>query len=98
MIKFREYLKEGKKGSFLDNKKIPKEEQNVWILSGTFADKPEQGIIKISYNIDRKGLSNTYLDVETKKGIKHLNIAQIFDHKPKKIKVKDEYGEITKWE
>ena len=97
MIKLKDLLTEFNKGSFLDNKILPKLNQNVWILSGQFGDIPLQGIIKNISNIDKKGLSNTYVDVQTKKGIKHVNIDQIFDHKPIKTKIKDKFGVTSKW-
>ena len=95
-MKFIEYLTETK-GSFLDNKNLPKLNQKVWFLSGMFGDKPEQGTIIRITNIDNKGLSNTSVDLKTPKGEKHVNIMLIFDHKPQKHKVNDEYGEVSKW-
>lgn len=95
-MNFKQYLKE-ETGSFLDNKKIPKLNQNVWFLSGMFGDIPKKGKVLDISDIDRKGLSNTYLEIETSKEKKHVNIMLVFDHKPKKTKIKDEYGELTKW-
>lgn len=91
-----EYLNE-KKGSFLDNKKLPKEGQKVWALVG-FDRKIVQGTVKKLSNIDQKGLANTYLDLDVKGKNYHLDISQIYDHKPKQVKTKDEYGEVTIWE
>ncbi len=72
--------------------------QRVWILAGQFADKPMQGIILSVSNIDNKGINNTYCDIKTEYGLKHTNINQIFNHKPKRVIKKDCFGNYTTWE
>ena len=85
------------KGSYLDNKRMPKEGDTVYALVG-FDRKVVKGkVMKVS-NIDQKGLANTYLDIDVNGKNYHLDVSQIFDHKPKKVKTKDEYGEVTIWE
>ncbi len=71
--------------------------QNVWILAGQFADRPLKGVVRSVSNIDNKGSLNTYCDVETKEGIKHVNIILMFDQKPKKTVQEDCYGTFTAW-
>ena len=90
------YLGEGR-GSYLDNKKMPKEGDTVFALVG-FDRKVVKGTITKISNIDQKGLSNTYLDLNVNGKNYHLDISQIYDHKPKQMKKKDEYGEVTVWE
>lgn len=91
-MNFKEFLLESE-GSYLDKKKTPKEGDLVYFLHG-FNNEIKRGkIIKLS-NIDNKGLANTYMDIE---GGYHTSIDRIYDHKPKKVKVKDEYGEVTVW-
>lgn len=94
----RKYI-ESNEGSFLDNKKIPKENQVVYFLSGSIAPfKILKGIIKSITNIDQKGLSNTYFDIESNNKLFHVNIGSVFDHKPKQIEIEDEFGKIKIWQ
>lgn len=97
-MKFKKYLTEAKsRGSYLDIEKIPKEGENVYAVVG-FNQKIIKGKIVNITDIDRKGFSNTYVEVEDKNGKKYkLAINQIFDHKPKKEIIKDEYGETKVW-
>lgn len=95
-MRFKEYLEESK-GSFLDNKKVPKDGQMVYAVVG-FDQKIVKGKVLKTSNIDKKGIANTYLDIDVNGKTYHVDISQIFDHKPKKVKVKDEYGEVTIWE
>lgn len=95
-MKFKKYLKE-RKGSFLDNQKLPKEGQTVYAIVG-FNNKIVKGKVTRLTNIDNKGLSNTYLNIDVNGKNYHLSIDQIYDHIPKKVKIKDEYGETTIWE
>lgn len=71
--------------------------EKVWILAGQFADIPMQGAIKSITNIDNKGPLNTYCDVKTSHGLKHVNIAQIFKHRPEKILKEDCFGIFSTW-
>lgn len=96
-MRLKRYITEAK-GSYLDNKKMPKEGQEVYVLSGQMADKVVKGKIRKITNIDQKGLSNTYFDIEANGRNYHVNIAQVYDHKPKQVKTKDEYGDVTIWE
>lgn len=90
------YINEAK-GSYLDNKKMPKEGDTVYALVG-FDKKIVKGkIIKIN-NIDNKGLANTYLDLDANGKTYHTDISQIYDHKPKQVVKRDEYGEVKVWE
>lgn len=77
--------------------KMPKEGEVVWFLSGQVNQKPMNGTVVRITNIDRKGLSNTYMDIEVDGVVHHVNIAQVFDHKPNLRTVKDEYGETKRW-
>jgi hypothetical protein len=91
-------LKETKNtGSYLDNIQLPKEGQIVYFLKGQIAAKPIKGKIVTITNIDKKGLSNTYLDIEVNSRIYHTNISQVFDHLPKYQELSDEYGSYKKW-
>ena len=96
-MKFRDYIIKESKGNYLENKKIPKEGETVYALIG-FDKKVVKGIIKRVSNIDNKGLANTYLDIDVKGKNYHIDISQIYDHKPKKVKVKDQYGETIIWQ
>jgi hypothetical protein len=85
------------KGSYLENKKMPKEGDIVYFLQG-FNQKVMKGKIVNVTNIDKKGLANTYVDVESGGKNYHNNIHQIYDHKPKKVIKTDDYGEVKIWE
>ena len=90
-----QYLTE-KNGSYLENGKTPKENDKVYTLVG-FDQKIIKGkIIRIT-NIDNKGLANNYMDIDDGQKKWHVSIDVVFDHKPKKIKVRDEYGETSRW-
>ena len=94
-MRLQQYITESK-GSYLENKKMPNINDTVYALVG-FDQKIITGkVIRIT-NIDKKGLANNYMDIVDGKKKWHTSIDVVFDHKPKKIKVKDEYGEITKW-
>ena len=95
-MRLKTYLNESK-GSYLDNKKLPKEGSTVYALVG-FDRKIVKGKIKKVHNIDNRGLGNTYLDLDVKGKNYHIDISQVYDHKPKQVKTKDEYGEVTIWE
>lgn len=95
-MRFLQYINEGS-GSYLDNKKMPKEGQEVYALVG-FERKVVKGRLKKISNIDNRGLANTYLDIDVKGKNYHISIDQVYDHKPKQVKTKDEYGEVTVWE
>jgi len=82
--------------TYLDNKKIPKINEKVYALVG-FENKIVNGKIVSVNNIDNKGLSNCYLDIDVSGKKYHVNISQIFNHKPKKVQIKDEYGFVTVW-
>lgn len=96
MKTFRDFIAED--GSYLDNQQVLKLGSEVWILTGQFADNPQKGMIKRIDNIDNKGLANTYVDVDVNGKIYHTNVAQVFDHKPKLVQVKDEYGFVKRWQ
>jgi len=90
-------LFEKKEGSLLDNKTLPKEGSTVWFLSGQMGDTIRVGeIIRID-NIDKKGLSNTYFTIMSSGKEYRCNISQTYDHKPRKVKWSDEYGEVMVW-
>lgn len=84
--------------SYLDYGKMPDTGDVVWFLGGQMADKPMKGTVLAINNIDQKGLANTYMDIDSKGKKYHVNIAQVYDHMPKRIKKKDEYGDVTVWE
>lgn len=88
-------------GSFLKNNKFPRINQNVWFLTTNehFKEEIMQGkVIKIS-NIDNRGMGNSYIDIEVKdsKDKKHIPIIHVFDHKPKKKEIVDEFGKVKIW-
>ncbi len=85
------------KGSYLDNVKMPKVGDTVWFLKG-FNLVPTKGEISTVTNIDQRGLANTYMDIKHGGSIAHVSIDLVYDHKPKKVKKQDQYGELTVWE
>ena len=96
-MRLKRYINESK-GSYLDNKKMPKEGQTVYVLVG-FDRKVVKGKVIKFNNIDNRGLANTYLDIKLADGRNHhTDISQVYDHKPKQVKTKDEYGDVTIWE
>jgi len=97
MKTFKELLIEAIKGSFLQNKKMPKEGQEVYALIGFDKKIVKVKILRLT-NIDNKGLANTYMDVTDGKKNYHINIDAIYDHKPKLVTKTDEYGEVKVWE
>lgn len=90
------YLVEAK-GSYLVNKKLPKEGESVYAIVG-FDKKIVKGKVTRVTNIDKKGLENTYMDLDVNGKIYHVDINQIYDHKPKKKFIEDEYGKVEIWE
>ena len=88
-----------KSGSYLDIGKKPKEGDKVWIIIVGMTEKLIHGIITRVSNIDNRGLANTYAEVSVDENSSyHVAINQMYDHKPKKVKKTDEYGEVTVWE
>jgi len=89
-------------GNYLKNKKMPKVGERVWFLKGQMSPfKVGKGKIIAVTNIDRRGLSNVYVDIEESDGNKknyHCNIMQLFDHRPKYIEKTDEFGKTYIWE
>lgn len=71
--------------------------EEVWALIGFENNIVEGSITKIT-NIDNKGASNTYVDIKSNGSRYHINIDQIFDHMPEKIKKQDTYGTYTAWQ
>jgi|AntAceMinimDraft_18_1070375.scaffolds.fasta_scaffold01581_15 hypothetical protein len=86
-----------RKGSYLDKQVIPIVGDIVWALIG-FVEKVVKGKIVSISDIDRKGLANTYIDIISKGKKYHVNTMSIFDHKPKRVKKKDRYGEVIIWQ
>ena len=88
-----------KDGSYLQNNRMPKVGEKVWILAGQMSPyKVVEGKITMVSNIDQRGLGNTYVDVAGKDGkTHHINVSMLFDHKPKRVKVTDQFGETTVW-
>lgn len=84
-------------GSYLDNMKNPKINETIWALVG-FENNIVKGLIVKVSNIDNKGASNTYIDIESDGHKYHINIDQIFDHIPEKVEKQDIYGRYTKWQ
>jgi hypothetical protein len=95
----RNRINAANKGSYLDNKLLPKEGAIVFVLVGSMSPfKVMKGKVSTLSNIDNKGLNNTYMDILLDNGkINHVHISMVFDHKPKQEKVTDEYGETTVW-
>ncbi len=88
------------KGSYLENKKLPKEGDIVYFLftkKDSLDQKIAKGKIERVNNIDNKGLSNTYLDINSGGRNFHVNIDQVFDHKPKYTELEDQFGKFKKW-
>ena len=87
-----------KKGSFFANNKLPQIGEKVFFLKG-FENKISSGKITGVWDIDKKGLSNTYADIIDIKGKKyHVNIDSIYDHFPKKVQLTDNFGEVEVWQ
>jgi len=85
------------RGSYLENDRLPKIGEKVFILHG-FNRKVVSGVVANVWDIDHKGLANTYIDVSTKLGRLHTSIESVFDHKPRLVKHIDSFGEIEVWE
>lgn len=98
-MKLREYLLNEKSGgSYLDNQKLPKEGDVVYVMTSRLGiGNPKKGIVKNITNIDNRGLSNTYLDIDVNGSLRHVNLMLVYDHKPKQVTKKDEFGEIKTW-
>jgi hypothetical protein len=87
-------LKEASKsGSYLDNKKLPRVGDMVYFLRG-FNKVVTKGKVTQVTDIDRRGIANTYVDID---GKYHVPLNVVFDHKPHKVKVKDIYGDTEVW-
>ncbi len=95
MIKIRQFKES--KGSYFDNKKLPREGDNIFFLYG-FNNEIKRGTILLISNIDRKGLGNTYFDIESNQRIFHVPINSIFDHRPKLVTKEDLFGKVKVWE
>lgn len=85
-------------GSFLAQGKAPKAGDEVWFLDGMFADTPRQGTVRMTSDIDSKGLSNTRVSIQAGGDVKNISLGSVFPHKPQKVTVTDEYGETKVWE
>jgi len=95
--RIREGLEEARnKGSFFDQRRIPKEGEKVWALVGQVDQKPIQGTISRVERTYHGG--HYYCEVQTAKGAKRVSSDLIFDHRPKRTKRRDEFGEVTVWE
>ena len=87
------------KGSCLDINTLPKPGDKVWAMTSKIGiGDPREGIVIRDMNIDNKGLSNTYLDIEIEGKNHHLNIMLVYNHLPKMVRIEDDYGEVTIWE
>ena len=83
--------------NYLNQNKVPKINDKVYALVG-FDACIIQGTISTITNIDNKGLSNTYVDIQTGNLKYHVNIGCIFDHLPIKITIQDDYGKLQVWD
>ncbi len=88
-------------GNVLENSIIVNSGNSVWFLRhkhGRIDLMADQGTIAAMFNIDNKGYANTYLDIINKKGKSfHVNIGQVYNHKPKLTLITDCYGETAQW-
>jgi hypothetical protein len=90
-------LQEAKrKGSFFDQGRTPKEGEKVWALVGQVDQKPIKGTILRVERTYHGG--HYYCDVQTAKGVKRVSSDLLFDHRPKRVKRTDQFGEVTVWE
>ena len=79
--------------------RIPKDGDEVYILAGCMADIVVKGKVLRTNNIDNKWFFNTYLEIENNNGgLHHVPISVVFDHKPKRVKITDTYGEVIVWQ
>lgn len=92
----RQLEEAARKGSFFDQRRIPREGEKVWVLVGQIDQKPMQGTISRVERTYHGG--HYYCDIQTAKGIRHAASDQIFDHRPKRVKRRDEFGEVAVWE
>lgn len=82
----------------------PAEGTQVWIMARASQDSleetPMRGVIVRRFNIDERGLGNTYFDVRLCDGSGrtfHLPINAVFDHEPKYTRFEDRLGPFHKW-
>jgi hypothetical protein len=92
-------------GCFLANHTIPREGEWVWTVD-TLSREISAGFISLVFDIDRKGLANTYVDlkivVHAGKDIDeqrtfHLSVNLLFDHVPELKLDQDNMGMFTTW-
>lgn len=85
------------KGSYLQNNQKPKNSDSIYFLYG-FNNEVKKGTVLFSTDIDNKGLSNVYIQIQSKDGQYHIAISSVYDHKPVQIEKEDEFGKIKVWE
>jgi hypothetical protein len=86
-----------RQGSYFDQGRIPKEGEKVWALVGQINQKAVQGTVSRADRTYHGG--HYHCDVQTAKGSTHrVSTDVMFDHRPKRVKRRDEFGEVTVWE
>lgn len=86
-------------GSFLEKGISPKEGMEVWARGGDELKTVRKGTITLTFNIDKKGLANTYVDLTTVDGKNwHLPVDCLYDHKPRLVEVEDQFGRVKVWQ
>lgn len=84
-------------GSYLQNNQKPESNSNVYFLHG-FTNEIKKGIVLFTTNIDNKGLSNVYVQIQGKTNQYHITISNVYNHKPVQIEKKDIFGKVKVWE
>lgn len=87
------------KGSLLDNGITPKHNMKAWARVGWDCSEVVSGTITSVANIDNRGLANTYVDFQAQNGNSyHCNINLLYDHRPYKVQIVDNYGPVSVWQ
>lgn len=87
-------------GSVLENSQMVKPGDRIYFLRNKIRQleiMADCGIIERVNNIDNRGYGNTYCDINVKGKIWHICVSEIYKHKPRKVRVEDEYGFFTRW-
>lgn len=92
-----ERLEEAPKGSYFERRTEiePDVGDSVWVLVG-YIQKPVKGVVKSVQRTYHGG--HFHGDVDVKGRTFRVSTDVMFDHKPKRVKKTDEYGEVTVWE
>lgn len=84
-------------GSFLDQGRCPQLGETVWALIGQTDARPVAGVVSLISDIDRRGLGNTYLDVQAEGRTYHVPLMVVFNHRPRRVQIVDAFGPVRIW-